>query len=252
MPASSSWKELGKGVQLGRFPTPGESRKELLVVRVDVSKCRIETLACASLGHGALTADQWARDHKLSIVINAGMFEQDHSTHMGYWKHHGLTQPDQFRTDYSSVAAFHPVKATDPPFRIFDTDATDLEKDVIPNYQTVIQNLRLIKKPGENRWAQQRKAWSEIALGEDATGHMLILFCPVGLTMHDLNEHLLQLPIRLVAAQHLEGGPEASLYLKIGATEVKCIGSYETDFNENDDNKEFWPIPNVIGISVSD
>jgi hypothetical protein len=46
----------------------------------------------------------------------------------------------------------------------------------------------------------------------------------------------------------LEGGPEASLYLKHNKTILKRVGSYETDFNENDSNNEFWPIPNVIGL----
>ena len=27
------------------------------------------------------------------------------------------------------------------------------------------------------------------------------------------------------------------------------IGSYETSFNENDDNVRGWPVPNVVGIA---
>ena len=67
--------------------------------------------------------------------------------------------------------------------------------------------------------------------------------------MHDLNELLLRLPIDLVAAQHLEGGPEASLSLQRGEFAIALMGSYETGFNENDDNHHFWKLPNVIGIA---
>ena len=55
--------------------------------------------------------------------------------------------------------------------------------------------------------------------------------------MHDLNNILLSLPIDLVCAQHLEGGPEAQMYVKVGKTEIEKIGSYETTFNEDDVNK---------------
>jgi hypothetical protein len=40
----------------------------------------------------------------------------------------------------------------------------------------------------------------------------------------------------LVAAQHMEGGPEASLYLHSGDCEFAGMGSYETGFTENDNN----------------
>jgi hypothetical protein len=59
---------------------------------------------------------------------------------------------------------------------------------------------------------------------------------------------LLQLPIDLVCAQHLEGGPEASLYLSHGTKKLEIMGSYETKFNEADQNVQFLPLPNVFGI----
>ena len=66
--------------------------------------------------------------------------------------------------------------------------------------------------------------------------------------MYEFNEILLSLPIDLQCAQHLEGGPEASLYLSHNGITIEKVGSYETDFNENDDNYAYWPIPNVLGI----
>ncbi len=66
--------------------------------------------------------------------------------------------------------------------------------------------------------------------------------------MYELNHELLEAGIGLVALQHLEGGPEAQLYLKLGDHELELFGSYETGFTEEDDNDEAWPIPNVLGI----
>jgi len=65
--------------------------------------------------------------------------------------------------------------------------------------------------------------------------------------MHDFNEILLKLPINIVVAQHMEGGPEASLYFDLKGTKIELIGSFES-FNENDGNVKFWAIPNVIGV----
>ncbi len=246
---AQAWRKLTEGIEFGRFPVPGGGDRELWIVRIDARTAPLKSLSCSNLGHGPLTADQWAAKHKLSVVINAGMFENDHVSHIGYWKSHGETLRAETRKDYSSFAAFGARDATLPAFHIFDSDASDIEKEVLPIYQDVVQNLRLVKRPAENRWKPQDRAWSEAALGEDDAGHALFIFCPVGLTMHDFNEHLLKLPIHLVAAQHLEGGPEASLYVKIGDFEIRGIGSYETGFNENDNNHQFWPIPNVIGVS---
>lgn len=66
--------------------------------------------------------------------------------------------------------------------------------------------------------------------------------------MHDLNSELLSAGIGLVAAQHLEGGPEAQLYLHAGDFELELFGSYETSFRENDSNSAAWPIPNILGV----
>ena len=66
--------------------------------------------------------------------------------------------------------------------------------------------------------------------------------------MHDLNEILLNSGIGIVAAQHLEGGPEAQLYINVGDFELELCGSYETSYNEDNSNTTSWPIPNIIGV----
>lgn len=85
-------------------------------------------------------------------------------------------------------------------------------------------------------------------MGEDTQGRILFIFSRSPFTMHDLNRELLSMGIGVVAAQHLEGGPEAQLYLHVGDEELETFGSYETSFRENDDNAAPWPVPNVLGI----
>jgi Phosphodiester glycosidase len=243
-----TWKVIVPGVEYGEFAVSKNEIRKLMIVRIDLTTHEMGLYCCGEKGHGKITADAWAQRYDLNVVINAGMFDTDHVTHVGYMKNHLTIGQSKIRADYFSLVAFAPVNDKDAAFKIFDTDVTDIEKEVIPAYHGVVQNLRLIKKPGENRWQQQAKAWSEAAIGEDQQGRALLIFCPVGMTMHDFNELMLKLPIGLVAAQHLEGGPEASLYLKCGDLEIKGIGSYETGFFEDDSNASFWPLPNVLGV----
>ena len=65
----------------------------------------------------------------------------------------------------------------------------------------------------------------------------------------------MEIRIVLVRAQRTpvageEGGPEAQLYIKAGGHEFEFIGSFESNFNNNNDNNFAWPIPNVVGITL--
>jgi hypothetical protein len=151
---------------------------------------------------------------------------------------------------YESAAAFGPTaKNNAPRFRIFDLDEPGVAIESIRrDYSLVVQNLRLIKRPGQNRWEQQPKRWSEAALGEDAEGRILFIFARAPFSMHDLNRELLSMGIDVVAAQHLEGGPEAQMIIRAGGRDLEWIGSYETLFHEADDTQRAWPVPNVLGL----
>jgi len=122
-------------------------------------------------------------------------------------------------------------------------------KDVIGNYNTVVQNLRLIKRPGENRWSKQAKIWSEVALGEDREGNILFIYSPTPYSMYKFNAILLTLPVDIVCAQHLEGGPEASIYLRYKDVEIEKYGSYDSSFTGVDHTQGAAYIPNMIGFS---
>jgi hypothetical protein len=151
---------------------------------------------------------------------------------------------------YKSVAAFDPRQDQGlPRFRIFDLDQPGVEmKQIRSDYASVVQNLRLIKRPGENRWNPQHRSWSEAALGEDDQGRALFIFSPTPFSMHDLNKRLLSLGIGLVAAQHLEGGPQAQMYLRAGGVELEMFGRSTSYFLENNASPVAWPIPNVLGV----
>ncbi len=177
------------------------------------------------------------------------MFETDQKTHLGYMRFRDHVYTGHVNK-YQSIAAFDPRDGKDVSrFHIFDLDAPGITMQSIQqDYNSAVQNLRLVKRPGSNQWTQQTRKWSEAALGEDDAGRILFLFSRSPFSMHDLNQELLAAGIGLVAAQHLEGGPEAQIYVHAGSFELEMFGSYETSFKENDSNSIPWPVPNVLGV----
>ncbi len=246
------WQSLAPGMDLGTFPASRPSRSgdsRITVLRIDPDLWSLEFIGLSlDGGSSGRTARQWSKTHALTAAINAGMYGTDHRTHVGHLRYRGHLNNDNVNA-YKSVAAFDPRRDGLPHFRIFDLDSPGVSMEtILQDYASLVQNLRLIKRPGQNRWHQQEKMWSEAALGEDESGRILFIFCRSPYTMHDLNNELLGLGIGLVAAQHLEGGPQAQLYVHAGEMEFEISGSHGTSFREIDDSPVAWPIPNVLGV----
>lgn len=249
----SVWQTLEPGIDLqilksAKPSTVGNS--QITVVRIDPMRWELVFLGISQTGEtSGKTAREWCKSNKLTAAINAGMFDTNNKTHVGYLRYRDHVNNSQVN-NYKSAIAFDPQKGKElSPFRIFDLDESGVKiKSILYDYTSVIQNLRLIKKPGTNVWNQQNRKWSEAAIGEDNAGRILFIFSRSPFSMHDLNQELLASGIGIVAAQHLEGGPEAQLYLHVGNIEFDLFGTYETSFKEDDGNTAAWPIPNIIGI----
>lgn len=248
-PIFAQWQQIAPGLSLGKFdarPRSDVGDSKITILKIDPHLFQFKLISTGQTKDKPLTADQWAQKYGLIAVTNAGMFDTDFTTHIGYMKNFDyINNPDV--NSYKSVAAFNPIDSTAKPFMIFDLDRVSFDQ-ILKQYQSLIQNIRIIRRPGENRWHNKIGRWSEAALGQDKYGNVLFIFCRSPYNMSVFSQILLNLPINIACAQHLEGGPEASFYLKYGELEIKISGSYETGFNENDSNPKFWPIPNVLGI----
>jgi hypothetical protein len=248
--AEETWSALGPGLEFGRFALPGlgSPAPELHVVRADPRRWELALIGLErgeSVGH---TARDWSRREGLVAAINAGMYQQDYRTHSGYMAADGAVL-SRGVNGYLSAAAFEPRDPRDPPFRIFDLDEEPLET-VLPRYRRVVQNLRMVKRPGESRWEPQERRWSEAALAEDREGRALLLFCGTPLPLDRFIDAVLALPLGIVAAQHLEGGSQAQLFVSAGGQAVELVGGYESAFSTPDPNRPARPIPNVIGVRL--
>ena len=249
----NAWQTLAPGMEIRHVQSRRQSEvgdSKITVLRIDPGLWELEIIGIMQTGESAgHTAREWAQKHQYAAVINAGMYDKDNKTHLGYMRSRDRVLNGKVN-GYQSVLAFDPRDGKKaPPARIFDLDASGTGMQaVIADYASAVQNLRLIKKPGLNQWAKQTRAWSEAAVGEDEEGHILFIYSRSPFSMHDLNQELLAAGIGVVAAQHMEGGPEAQLFVHAGSTELEMFGSFETSFKENDENSAAWPVPNVIGV----
>ena len=175
--ADSTWIKIDEGLYRAEFiGTPaspvGDSRIE--IIRIDPRLYEVEAMMVSETKGQNLTAKEWCEQYGLLAATNAGMFQQDRRTHVGYLKHGDHVNCSTNTEKYLSAAAFDPIDTTLSPFHIFDLDVTPLEH-ITKNYRTVIQNLRLVRRPGKNTWSQHEKIWSEAALGEDRQGNILFI-----------------------------------------------------------------------------
>lgn len=241
------WEALGPGLEFGQFtladagPTPVPAQ----VLRIDPRRWELTLHGLPNGASVGYTAREWSRRQGLVAAINAGMYQADYRTHSGFMSADG-TVFSRGANGYLSAAAFEPVNPGDPPFRLFDLDDDPLPS-VLKRYRRVVQNLRLIKRPGENRWSPQERRWSEAALGEDREGRALLIFCGTPLPLDRLIGALLALPLGLVAAQHLEGGTQAQLYIAAGGRTLELVGGHEEGFLAPEQHRP-WPIPNALGV----
>jgi hypothetical protein len=237
-----AWDELDDGLEHAKFDGGA-----ITVLRIDPQEWELRVASTRGDDSAAnVTVREWCEREKFAAAVNAGMFAEDMLTHIGF-----LGCGDDARSaranKYQSAAAFGPRRRGLAPFRIFDLDVTPLA-GVRDDYECVVQNLRLIKRPRENRWSPQERRWSETALGEDSSGRILLIHCTEPRSMHDLNEKLLALPIDLVCAQHLEGGPQAQLVFRKGAGGTELVGGREVRFEKTGTPSSGWPVPSVLGI----
>ena len=224
----------------------GVGRGLLHVVRVAPGLARVEAVLASQQGGVRHTAGEWCRKANLAVAINSGMFGSDGLTNIGYLrtgKH--LNNPRW--NGYRAALCLYPSRKDRPILRWLDLSSKTPDPS-LREYALVVQNLRLVKAPGQNCWGPNVKRWSEAAVAADGNGRLLFLFLRSPYSMPEFNRLILSLPLGVHQAMHVEGGPEASLSIHSGGIDLDLCGSYESGFEPDDGNRIQWPIPNVLGV----
>jgi hypothetical protein len=250
--AAPAWKTLQRGVEYAAIDdaakAAGEIDGRMHVVRIDPKTAPLQAVMASAGDRKPRTAAAWCRDRQLAVAINLGMYRDDRLTNVGHAHAPGHVNNARWSGKYKSALAFGPRRSDLPPAAMVDLDTPGAEAGLTA-YETVVQNLRLIRAPGRGMWGKQERRWSEAAVAADKAGRILFIFSRRPYSMQELNDKLLGLGLGITAAMHVEGGPEASLSIHAGGVDLDLNGSYETGFNENDDEKAQWPIPNLLAVA---
>ncbi|MEN6483785.1 MAG: phosphodiester glycosidase family protein [Syntrophobacteraceae bacterium] len=246
---NNTWKQVDEGLSVAEFESPlkseaGDSR--ITAVRIDPRFYAFKLLCSSEYGKKKRTVEEWCTEFHLVAAVNAGMFQENGFTSVGYMRNYNHVNNPRFGRD-NTVLAFNPVEAGLPEVQIIDRECQDLDS-LKRKYNTLVQSIRMISCGGQNVWSQQQGKWSIVAIAMDENGRVLFLSARSPYSVHDFIEILQSLPLSIKNAMYLEGGPQASLFLSSGDFKVEKYGSMETGFDDAGALQFALPIPNVIGI----
>jgi len=250
--AREQWKLLAKGIEYGIFyvnPRAETGDGKIHIVRVDPAQTKLKLLLASEHDKKSRTTARWCKDFDLVVAINAGMFQKDFLTNVGYLRNGLYIQNKRWSSRYKSVLAFDPKKTGLPTAIIVDLEEPDAMKK-LEDYNAVVQNLRLIKGNGINVWEKSEKKWSEAAVGMDDHDRILFLFCALPYPMWEFNEEVKSFGLGVTRLMHMEGGPTASLSIRSRDVNVDLVGNYEPAIESDDTNSDLLSIPNVIGVQT--
>jgi len=243
------WRAIADGVEYAVFvhTTSDGERAEFHVVRIDPHLAKLDLLAASAIDRKLRTASRWCKKFGLVAAINAGMYQQDYLSNVGYMRIGKHKNNPYWHKKHLAALAFKPLVKGAEPVVMVDLDVGG-SREILKRYDVVVQNLRLIKGNGRNVWSKQERKWSEAAVAMDKRGRVLFILCWYPFTMWEFNRILLGFPLGVVRAMHVEGGPEASLSVHSDKVYIDLYGGYETGCCETYDNDRQWPIPNVLGV----
>jgi uncharacterized protein YigE (DUF2233 family) len=248
---NSLWRKVEQGLFIGQFDPPGKppiKDSKIIVVKINPKYYSFKLLCASEVGRTKLTPREWCKQYALISAINAGMYQKDGLSNVGYMKNFLHLNNPRLNSTYKAVLAFNRLGSKVPEIQIIDFECQDFET-LKSKYQTFIQSIRMISCHQKNVWYQQDKRWSLAVLAVDKEGNILFIFSEAPYSGYDFNNILLSLPLSIFNAMYLEGGQEASLYFSAGGIELEKVGISGTGFSESSVRSGARPIPNVIGIA---
>lgn len=247
---SLNWQQLDNGLELAEYISPKKSilgDHILTILKINPNYFDFNLFSAKQTREQTKTAKAWAEQKNQIAVINAGMYRMDHETNLGYMKNYDFVNNQSENKD-NTIVAFNRKNNSVPEFQIIDKTCQNW-LELKRQYNSFSQSIRMVDCNQKNRWSKQNKKWSMAAIGKDKQGNALFIISRSPYTVHNFINIILNAPLNLYNLMYLEGGPEASFYLNHSNKKLSIFGSYETGFNENNENELFWEIPNVIGIS---
>jgi hypothetical protein len=136
-PSSSppiAWQEIDKGLFFASYLAPQTSShgdSKFSILRIDPKQYELKLYSAKQPGETTRTAAQWAEAKGLLAVINAGMYQGDFATNVGYMKIGDFINNPRLNQD-NCIAAFGAKNESLPPFQIIDRRCQDWDERINP------------------------------------------------------------------------------------------------------------------------
>jgi len=247
------WRNLEAGMEFARVEAPaprGTSKGPLFVLRVAPDSFEVRLLSASLMGlKSNLPADRWAAEHGMTAVVNAGMYQKDHASSVGYFRVGTRVNNRHRHRQHKSLLVSGPRKAGLPPVALLDADCDDLWKNA-EDYDNAVQGIRMLSCKGRNVWKPGGRAYQQVAVGIDGKGRLLFVYRRAPATSHQFVEQVRSSGLGLKRLMYLEGGAEVSLFIRSAKAEIRLGGmrSLLTDLWDSGSSATFLPLPNVIAI----
>ncbi|SIN68545.1 phosphodiester glycosidase family protein [Halodesulfovibrio marinisediminis] len=244
--ADVNWTPVAKGLALAEIPLKNSGLRSAAITALRICPRDYEFLLLMRSREGdAFTPEQWAARFNLTALINASMYLPDNSKSTGYMRDKKHTNNGFIHNSFGSFFVANPIQKGLPTVDIIDRHQHEHGK-LLPCYSTVIQNYRLFSESRTPLWPKKARETSIAAVAKDSAGNIVFIHCRTPMTVRKFTKRLLESELQLESAMYVEGGPEASMYLKTPALSRSWAGRYIGDF-WNTEGKQ-WILPNVLGI----
>jgi hypothetical protein len=236
VPACPAPVEPAAGLRVERVQGPGGC---VTLVQIDPRRFRLRLLTALADG-GSRAAPDWARDFGLTGLINASMYAPDQRS-IGLLVAGPNLNRDRDNEKLGAFMAFDPIDDKDVPLVMTGRDCPGFDLAVLrQRYRSVVQNYRLLDCDGQPLPWKDARRFSAAAVALDGDGRAVFIHARAPATMSEFARFLGNRGLR--AAMYVEGGPQASLYVKAGSTEVAEMGTGLIT------NSSFYNIPNILGF----
>jgi hypothetical protein len=246
------WQTLAPGLYLGMFDPEMRSKicnHKMVILKIDPELHALRLLCASELDRKPRTAKEWSKEFALLAAINASMYQNmEPLRSTGYMRNDEHLNNAYINPAFGAFLCFDPLDTSLPPVQFVDRRLQKDWKQVIKGYKKVVQNYRMISDGKKMGWPQREEIYGSAAIGMDKDNHVLFILSRSPFSTHDLIHILLSLPIQIKSAMYVEGGPEATLYMRVHGKEMTFVGTCETDTFEGEALKSVQRIPNVIGI----
>lgn len=245
---------LADGIELCETDAPKKSiigDSKITIVKIDPAKFDFFLYTATEYGKISRTVCEWADTFDLNVTLNAGMYDLANGLiNRGYMKNYTHCNNPTFNPSYNSMIALNPVDTMNSRFTILDLKCDTWDK-VKTDYNCFAQGMRMIDCNGMALgWDKKKQSCSMLVAATDPKGNIYYIFSRSPYTHNEMISFMLAFPFELSNAIYLEGGPETSLYIKVGNTVIEKVGSYVSNTYPTDKNVDFWKLPNVIGMRL--